>query len=925
MPEIPFRRQESRIATPEIIRNQDPDVLESEQIAAGLQDVASAASNVFLRLAKARTNAAANHAMSQITGVLNDAQQAANESTDFANMGATFETAYEEALPGILEGIPDDGTRFEINEAMNRQFMTRQASVRQRALSLERDDHLAKFDGYSTEIARMIESTEPNSLTLTDSLDTWLEALEDEVIFGSMDPAQAEARRTKMLEFQNIIEIRELVLNKNSLVAIKAMAEPGSFPHLTAETRVKIDEALRVQDNQDAVAQMEELVIAGGQLQDGELTFIDGDGKVQLLEVMADDLWLQNRFSEQDRTDMILRIKKARAAGNENREIAALGKSLGVGVGKTPYNASPKHKKAGNAEWHASVDEWFNGPDPDGQLRVRSSQNIAAHAAKFMNDRGFIPPEGALFIQGMMNSQDPEQMYASAQVYVMGTSGNSQKQAMMGWTPENEHLAEEIIRLGLADPSDRTRVVNEVLTIRDKLLTESGVIRQERFNELIAEPDIIRNLIFEHADDMTMEVMGVGEVDFGTILAGGFEIGNEVEEIPWNRFPPELISTIENFYRVEFMRTGNKHSSGKVALSRAFGPGQWGPTREGGRPRFERYPIERTVQSIDGSHEWYRRQMLRGVALRMGLYGEKVFENANIAKARNIARGVDDLIGDYKSWVRNMIPVLSAIGAPTEELEKLGETIEGSPEMAVRFMDSLAGYGPPPHAWSVTKPGPVRNGKPERWAMYVNGAGDLQVTRNADGTPWVIDTDLKASPEWIDHLKRDSVLEAAGIKTTALARANEIYEATYGETPLQTLGIPAGYNGNNSTLSKMTEPEKADMRALVQANNEQLEERFERARVWAANLGNDQREKRAKTRAETGGIMRIPLDLGIAVFEGIGNALTGGAITNWLNPGGLENDMGSFGMDPSFNEYVDQIQQENARQIRVVFDEESDE
>ena len=919
MPEIPFRRTSERIATPQIVRSQDPGVLEGEEVSAGLQDVASATAGVFLRLAQARTSAASNHAMTQGTAVLNNAQQAANESTDFNSMSANFTAAYEEALPGILENVPDDGTRLEVHEAMNRQFMTRQVNVRQRALSLERNDHLAKFDGYSAEIARMIESLEPNSLTLTDSIDTWLEALESEVVFGSMDPDQAEVRRVQMLDFQNTIEIREIVLKKDSLAAIKAMEEPGAFPHLTATNRVKIDNALRVQDSKDAEAEMEQLIIAG------KLTFVDDDGNVQLLEVMADDLWLQNRFSQQQRTDMILRIKKARIELNKTAAIVALGQSLGVGPGKATYiPGNAKHREAGNSEWHASVDEWFNGPDPENPIRERTSQSIAAHAAKFLNDRGFIPPEGAQFIESMMNSQDPEQMYAAAQVYVQGTSGNSQKQDMMSWTPENAHRAEEFIRLGLSDPADRVKVVNEVLAIEAQLETESGQIRNDRFKQLVKDPDLINQLIFDHVDDMKMHVKGVGEVDFGTILAGGFEIGSEVEDLPSNRLPPELISDIEHFYWVEFMRTGNAHSSGKVALSRVFGPGQWGPTREGGRARFEKWPVERTEESIDGSQEWLRRQFLRGVALRMDLYGEKVFENANIAKARNIARGVDDLIGDYKSFARNLVPVLSAIGAPIENMEQLAETLEGSPEVAVQFMESLAGTGPPPSAWLVNAPESGRNGKPIRWGMYVNGAGDIQIVRNADGTPWVFTPDHKSTPEWRDKLKRDALQEAADIKTTGLERANEIYEATYGETPLQTLGLPAGFNGNNDTLSKMTDNEKTELRTLVAANNEALEERFVKGFQALNTLGDERRKELLKKREELGGLGRLPLDLGIAVFEGIGNALTGGAVTNWLNPGGLEDSQGSFGMDPDFNDHVDLIQQKN-RQIRVIFNEGSDE
>ena len=358
MPEIPLRisslRTVSRIATPAIRRAQDPDRLRTTLIAEGGESIADASAGVFRRMAVARSQAAGSQALSEGTRILNEAQQAANESTDFSTMEENFDKAYNESIDHILDEVPDDGQRFKVHQQLNNAFMTRQMDVRQRSVGLERLDQAAKFSNYSVEVARTI-SDNPNSLTLGHTLDGWMIHLEDLVISGAMDPVTATTEKVKMFDFAERMQIREIMLDEQAFIALQRMLEPGSFPNLTAPNRVKVEEALRIQDSSDAMGSIY-LSIAQGVLDP-----IDPKtGKQFSLEAKAKEFFEDGRIDELRRARIVETVRKARARGITDAQVTKRGNEFGKGPGDRKYTPGDSlDVKAGDNTYQEYIEETF--------------------------------------------------------------------------------------------------------------------------------------------------------------------------------------------------------------------------------------------------------------------------------------------------------------------------------------------------------------------------------------------------------------------------------------------------------------------------------------------------------------------------------------------------------------------------------------
>lgn len=358
MPEVPLRisslRTVSRIATPVIRRAQDPDRLRDVLIAEGTEAITDAGAGLFRRMAESRSQAAASLALSEGTKLLNDAQQAANESTDFMSMGPNFEIAYDDAIEGILENVPDDGNRFKVHQQLNNSFMTRNLDVQQRALRLERQDQAAKFSNYSVEVGRTI-SDDPNSLTLGNTLDGWMSHLEDLVISGAMDPVTATAEKVKMFDFAERMQIREIMLDGEAFDALEAMQVPGSFPNLTAPNRIKVTDALKIQDSSDAIGSLY-LSVAQGVLDPVD----PKTGKKFSLEAKAKEFFDDGRIDAQARARVVETVRKARAGRIEDARVTRHGNMLGKEPGQLRYTPGNRDdEKAGNNTYREFLDRHF--------------------------------------------------------------------------------------------------------------------------------------------------------------------------------------------------------------------------------------------------------------------------------------------------------------------------------------------------------------------------------------------------------------------------------------------------------------------------------------------------------------------------------------------------------------------------------------
>jgi hypothetical protein len=894
MPEIPLRisqlRQVARVATPAIRRSQDADVLEAEGIAEGAEAVASAGAGVFLRLAEARTGAAASHAMSQGTAVLNEAQAAANESTDFQGMAGAFQSSYEEALPGILEGVPDDGTRRDVNEKLNRAFLTRQADVRQRALSLERRDHQAKFQQYSVEVARMLEAN-PNSMTLTDGLDSWLGELANQVRIGSIRPDQAQAMRTEMFDLGEQINVREMAIEFGAFAAVESLKDPANHPHMTAETRLRLEDAYRIKDQADAEGQIDTLI------NQGIFAIPDDEGNLVPLETMADNFFLDRRITENQRATIIGRIARAKEKQAKANHLSVLGSQLGQGPGHVRYSPDDAdHKKAANAEWHRSVDQWFNGPDPTNPIRDRTPMEVEQHAASFIERRGFVPTDLSLKFEGWMTSGTPEEQYAAAELYVLGTAGNPEKQDQFQWDSRIKQRAINIIRLGKATPEDRERPVNEALQIEAELATETGQERAARLEVMMSNPELMDELMLDGLDDLTFNSPGLGQQEFGNTLAGGmqFDIGDTSSSLPAARIPPEMRSLFEFHVRAEYLKTGNPHTATKEAQRRMAA--EFTPTAQGGRPRYTKFAVEKHLPAINGSHEWFDNQVKRKFALFTGIVNPRGLENTNIGKVRAAARGFEGL---FNKWVQ-----FASLGKP-----------EAPPDpplkMLSSFMDTLYGPGPGPKLWIEPTPNAGRDPIPEYHAFYISEDGERTIVMDPmTSEPWVIAPDHTTTPEWAQHLRRQEEEKKADFATVELENRNLAFERKHGMTAMAAMGIERGVNIGNTAndakaaLAAMTGEDRKEMRALVEASTGELIATAESVVTGTVSGLGDKITRVGKGAAR--GLLRAGTDVSVGMWSILLDTLSNDGFSEFF-PGPPGQDLGFFGMDPDWNEYADRL------------------
>ena len=198
MPRVPQRTSFDRIAPPAVIDQTNPEALRAEGVAKGAEKIASATAGVFQKLAQARNDAAANEALTQGFSVMNRAQETANKSNDYASMSGSFTLAYDDALPKILESLPDDGTRAAVQTRLEQSFLTRRASVNQRALVLEREDQRAKLARLGKAVTRMAVNF-PNSLTLGNDVQSYFDQVENGLRHDNLSAEEANGLKQGML------------------------------------------------------------------------------------------------------------------------------------------------------------------------------------------------------------------------------------------------------------------------------------------------------------------------------------------------------------------------------------------------------------------------------------------------------------------------------------------------------------------------------------------------------------------------------------------------------------------------------------------------------------------------------------------------------------------------------------------------------